>query len=139
MKLWRMRNLTLEGKVTVFKSLALSKIIYWAQALPISKEFTGKVISTIRRDFIWKDCRPKFKHERTCKSYEKGGLKDVDINHKIKIYNVLGLRSLIFHLRFTLCLIEMSCGKNFISHSNLNFKISKLKTNRECYGKIVIA
>ena len=27
-KLWRMRNLTLEGKVTVFKALAISKIVH---------------------------------------------------------------------------------------------------------------
>ena len=29
-KLWRMRNLTLEGKITIFKSLAISKIVYLA-------------------------------------------------------------------------------------------------------------
>ena len=28
LKLWRMRNLTLEGKITVFKTLAISKIIH---------------------------------------------------------------------------------------------------------------
>ena len=30
LKLWRMRNLTLEGKVTVFKALAISKIVHLA-------------------------------------------------------------------------------------------------------------
>ena len=29
-KLWRLRNLSLEGKRTIFKSLALSKIVYLA-------------------------------------------------------------------------------------------------------------
>ena len=28
LKLWRMRQLTLEGKITVFKSLAVSKVIH---------------------------------------------------------------------------------------------------------------
>ena len=28
LKLWRMRNLTLEGKITIFKTLAISKIIH---------------------------------------------------------------------------------------------------------------
>ena len=28
LKLWRMRNLTLEGKVTIFKALAISKIVH---------------------------------------------------------------------------------------------------------------
>ena len=30
LKLWRMRNLTLEGKVTVFKALTISKIVHLA-------------------------------------------------------------------------------------------------------------
>ena len=30
LKLWRMRNLTLEGKITVFKALAMSKIVHLA-------------------------------------------------------------------------------------------------------------
>ena len=29
-KLWRMRKLTLEGKITIFKSLAISKIVHLA-------------------------------------------------------------------------------------------------------------
>ena len=28
LKIWRMGNLTLEGKITIFKTLAISKIIY---------------------------------------------------------------------------------------------------------------
>ena len=30
LKLWRMRNLTLEGKITVFKALAMSEIVHLA-------------------------------------------------------------------------------------------------------------
>ena len=37
LNMWRIRNLTLEGKILVFKPLALSKLIFLAQALPISK------------------------------------------------------------------------------------------------------
>ena len=29
-KLWRIRHLSLEGKITIFKSLVLSKIVYLA-------------------------------------------------------------------------------------------------------------
>ena len=28
LKLWRMKNLTVKGKITIFKTLAISKIIY---------------------------------------------------------------------------------------------------------------
>ena len=30
LQVWRQRNLTLEGKITIFKSLAISKIVYVA-------------------------------------------------------------------------------------------------------------
>ena len=38
LKIWRMRNLTLEGKINVFKTLAISRIIHLALATPISND-----------------------------------------------------------------------------------------------------
>ena len=35
LKIWRMRDLTLEGKVTIFKSLAISKIVHLALVINI--------------------------------------------------------------------------------------------------------
>ena len=38
LKLWRLRNLTLEGRIIIFKTVALSKIIHLAlvKAIPIA-------------------------------------------------------------------------------------------------------
>ena len=38
LKMWRRRNLTLEGKIIIFKSLALSKIIFLAQVLVVPNQ-----------------------------------------------------------------------------------------------------
>lgn len=38
LKLWRLRNLTLEGKIIIFKSLALSKIIFLGQVLVVPNQ-----------------------------------------------------------------------------------------------------
>ena len=38
LKMWRLRNLTLEGKIIIFKSLALSKIIFLAQVLVVPNQ-----------------------------------------------------------------------------------------------------
>ena len=38
-KLWRMRHLSLEGKITNFKSLAISKIVYLALLTSIPNSF----------------------------------------------------------------------------------------------------
>ena len=36
LNLWRYRNFTLEGKIVVFKSLAISKIVFQAQIVPVT-------------------------------------------------------------------------------------------------------
>ena len=56
--MWRKRKLTLEGKMTVFTSVELSKIIFLPQALLISKVVIS-TIEKIQKQFIWKDFRPK--------------------------------------------------------------------------------
>ena len=54
LKLWKLRNLTLEGKIVIFKTLAMSKIIFQAFITPIpmyvvtelekiQKSFYGKI------------------------------------------------------------------------------------------------
>ena len=55
LKLWRMRNLTLEGKVTVFKALTISKIVHLAL-------ITNMQTLTMRElNKIWKNKKPKNK------------------------------------------------------------------------------
>ena len=58
--MWRIKILTFEEKITVFTSLELSKIIFLAQALLISKVVIS-AIEKIQKQFIWKDFRPKNK------------------------------------------------------------------------------
>ena len=51
-KLWRMRKLTLEGKITVFKSLGISKIVH----LAIITKVTNTVIEELKqihKTFLW--------------------------------------------------------------------------------------
>ena len=52
LKLWRMRQLTLEGRITVFKSLAVSKLIH---LLLISKLHNNTIdlLYKLHKSFIW--------------------------------------------------------------------------------------
>ena len=43
LKLWRMRNLTLEGKIIIFKNLALSKITYLALLIIFPKYIINEI------------------------------------------------------------------------------------------------
>ena len=51
--MWRRINLTLGGKIIIFKTLALSKFVSLAQVLPIPNEI-ATAIQRIQREFLWK-------------------------------------------------------------------------------------
>ena len=53
-----MRNITLVGKIVIFKTLALSKIVYPTLKTPFSKQLIGE-IQKIQKDFIWNNLTPK--------------------------------------------------------------------------------
>ena len=82
LKLWRMRDLSLEGKIVVFKTLAISKIIHLALITTISTPIINQ-LEKIQKDFIWNGKKAKIKQKTLCNSYENGGLKNVDIKTKV--------------------------------------------------------
>ena len=64
-KLWRMRHLSLEGKTTIFKSIALSKIAYWALLTTAPKSIIEEV-NEIQNKFLWSNKKCKIKHGTLC-------------------------------------------------------------------------
>ena len=78
-----MRNLTLEGKITIFKTLAISKIIHLNASVIVLPNSTITELNKIHKDFIWNHKRPKIKEKILFNNFDKGGLKDVDISSKI--------------------------------------------------------
>ena len=83
MRVWRQRNLTLEGKITIFKTLAISQIVYNAFLSSVPK-YVIDTLKRIQNDFLWNGKKAKIKHLTLCNSYEMGGLQSVDIEIKIK-------------------------------------------------------
>ena len=77
LKLWKQRNLTIEGRIVVFKSLAISKLIHLALVTEIPTT-TINLLTKIQMEFIWKG-----KNSTLCNDYEYGGLKKVDIFSKV--------------------------------------------------------
>ena len=82
LKLWRARNLLLEGKITVFKSLALSQITYLALVKTIPPSIIDQLKKT-QKNFIWKRLNPKIKNSTINNNYENGGLNNVNIAAKL--------------------------------------------------------
>ena len=81
LKLWRMRQLTLKGRIMVFKSLAVYKIIH---LLLITKLHSNTIdlLYKIQKSFIWQGKKAKIKHSTLCNGYEMGGIKNVDLRNK---------------------------------------------------------
>ena len=51
LKIWRIRNLTVQGKITIFKTLAISKVIHLALVTNIPQGIIDQ-LNKIRKDFI---------------------------------------------------------------------------------------
>ena len=86
LNLWKPRNLTLYGRITILKSLGLSKLVYNTSVLKIPASFIASVKQTIR-DFVWNGT-PKIKHNTMIGPTSKGGLNLPDfkiINNSLKV------------------------------------------------------
>ena len=76
LKILRMRNLTVEGKITI---------------LPNS---TMTLLNKIHKEFIWNHTKVKIKEKTLISNFDQGGLKDVDIPSKITSLQCLWVKRL---------------------------------------------
>ncbi len=78
---WKMRKLTLFGKILILKSLGISTLIYNMSILETNCEVV-KRINKITYDFIWRK-KDRIKRKTIIGSIEKGGINMIDIESKI--------------------------------------------------------
>ena len=93
LKLWRQRNLTLEGKIIIFKTLALSKVTFFAEVLVIPNQIIDG-LQQIQKDFLQNSSSPKEKHETICKDFQYGGLKNIDKKSKTRSLQCFWIKKL---------------------------------------------
>ena len=85
--MWRARDLTLIGKITIIKCFALSKLIHVTSTLPLPDNFAQKVNDLIYK-FIWIG-KPPNKKATMIGELRDGGLKAPDfiaINEELKLW-----------------------------------------------------
>ena len=80
LKIWRMRILSLEGKFTIFKTLAISKVIHLVSVIVLPKSIITQ-LNKRHKEFISNHKRPKIKEKTRINNFL--GLKNVDIPSKI--------------------------------------------------------
>ena len=142
LKIWKMRRLTLEGKIVIFKTIAISKIVFQAFITTVPKHIVNE-LKKIQKAFFWNNSSPKIKHETLCNDHRAGGLKNVDIPSKIIAFQCSWIRRLdnSFHewKVIPLYLIEKSFGTLLNFHSNLIFKSNRIKFFSSFYKQILLS
>ena len=142
LKIWKIRNLTLESKIVIFKTLAVSKIVFQSMITPVPRHIVNELKRT-QKAFLWKSSSPKIKHETLCNDYKGGGLKTIDILNRVISLQCSLIRRLydnLFHewKLIPLLLTKNSFGSFFKFHSNLFFKRNKIKFFPSFYQEIFL-
>ena len=118
-----MVKLNLEGKITIFKSLAVSKTPYLALLTTIPNSVIEE-LKQIQKMFLWGNRKPKIKHCMLCNKYKDGSLKDVDKVHKVMRLKCTWGRRLCYENFHEWTLIPLRyinkyIGKEFSFQSNI--------------------
>ena len=83
LNLWKLRHLTLAGKILLIKTFGLSQSIYLASVIPVPNEVVQKVEKMLY-DFLWNGGRGFIKRKTIIGNIDQGGLKMIDINSMFK-------------------------------------------------------
>jgi len=94
-KMYQHRSLSLIGRVTVIKTLAIPKLIHVLQTLPSPSVDTINKLKTCIRHFLWNGKRAKISLEQLGKTIENGGLALTNIDTLCKSIKVSWIRRLI--------------------------------------------
>ena len=95
--IWSKRKLTLIGRVTVIKSLMLSKFAYLLLALPNPP---GDLITTLERMFfkyLWNKGPDRITRKQIVKNIEAGGLRMIEVKAFITALKITWVRRIIFN------------------------------------------
>ena len=79
-KIWNKRNLTPVGKITIIKSLFLSKLNHLFASIPNPNKEMSSKLNSIFFNFIWNGKTEKVKRKIITQNYENGGLKMIRLD-----------------------------------------------------------
>ena len=105
LNLWSHRYLTPIGKITVIKSLALSKLNHLFLSLPSPGKDILKQLETKLYKFIWSGKPDKVKRKTLTKHYFDGGLNMIDLGTFISAIKITWIRRLHYNFETPIGLI----------------------------------
>ena len=86
---WSKMFLTLKGKITIIKSLALPKLLYITNVVWSPPWFVEEVNKGIKH-FLWDGKTPRVQRKVLIQNYTEGGLRHIDYNIFLKTKKVCG-------------------------------------------------
>ena len=125
--IWCQRNLSILGRITVFKSLAFSKVIYQCSNLVVPEDIV-KELTQIAFAFVWQNKPDKVKRATIVAGYEEGGLKMFDVESFIQAQKVIWVKRLLASNNegswklYPRLLLDSLLGK-YSFHINTNMKV----------------
>ena len=140
LKIWKIRNLTLEGEIVIFKTIAILNIVFQSLITTVS-EYVVNELEKIQKAFLWNNSTSKIKHETLCNGYEAGRLKNVDNPNKIIALQCSWISRLYDDYLhewklIPLYIIEKSFSTSFKFYSNLLLKVIKPSFSHLSIGKL---
>ena len=99
LKSWQHRKLTLLGKVTVIKSLALPKLIHFLTSLPNLKQSLFNDLNKLFFNFIWDGKPEKIKRNTLIADFEDGGLKMIHLQQFNAYFKISWIKRFFSNLK----------------------------------------
>ncbi|MCP3888847.1 MAG: hypothetical protein GY702_08215 [Desulfobulbaceae bacterium] len=121
LNLWKMRDLSLMGRIMITKSVALSKFIYLGSIIGITDDIADKIEKQIY-SFIWKNKKARIKKTTLIGKYEEGGLQAPHIQSVFKAHKLMWIKKYLdcnyklWHETLNYYLNDY--GKTFFCHCN---------------------
>ena len=94
--MWKKRNLTVLGKITVVKTILLSKLAHLFISLPSPSKVYIKALETIFYNYIWGSKTDRVSRNQLVKDYKEGGCRMVHIDSFIKSLKLSWIRRIFY-------------------------------------------
>jgi hypothetical protein len=94
LNMWRGRELSLKGKITVVKNIAMPVLLYATSNLPIPEGLIDQVNREVYK-FIWNNKPDKISRDTLKSDIQHGGLKMIDFEHMFKAQKIMWIKRLL--------------------------------------------
>ena len=136
LNMWKQRQLSLKGKITIINSLALSQILYVASVLYVPQEVI-KEVNQLIFSFLW----PKKVHvKRTTVigPIEEGGLKMPDFEIKVRACKAMWIKRLLSNPKCSVLAESFGLPFTLREMCLFNFDMKFLETYNSAFYKQVL-